>query len=137
MEYIAIAPMEGMTASGRRISVRKGEVFPVMGRFIATPEGRGICYTTSEQAHRYFARNDDGRGLERGSLTHAIAYKKRVKLGKGGNEQRFSDKEIKTLCARWEKYLVKDVPVILFNHEFFNLDVETLREIAASLHIKP
>lgn len=37
--------------------------------------GRPLCAVTSESAHRYFARNDDGNGKARGALIGAIMAK--------------------------------------------------------------
>ena len=38
-------------------------------------KGRPLCAVTSESAHRYFARNDDGNGKARGALIGAIMAK--------------------------------------------------------------
>ena len=35
-------------------------------------DGLRLCAATSESAHKYFARDSDGHGLERGKLTAAI-----------------------------------------------------------------
>ena len=35
-------------------------------------QGRRLCAVTSRKAHLYFARNDDGKGRERGALTLEI-----------------------------------------------------------------
>ena len=35
-------------------------------------KGAAVCAVTSRNAHQYLARNDDGKGLERGALTMAI-----------------------------------------------------------------
>ena len=37
--------------------------------------GNPICYIKSQNAYDYFARNDDGKGLERGKLTAEIIAK--------------------------------------------------------------
>lgn len=37
--------------------------------------GRKVCYVTSQSAHDHFARNDDGQGERRFSLTHGILAK--------------------------------------------------------------
>lgn len=39
---------------------------------IITKGGRPLVAATSENAYQYFARNDDGHGLERGKLTQEI-----------------------------------------------------------------
>lgn len=39
---------------------------------IISNNGKPICYTKSQNAYDYFARNDDEKGLERGKLTADI-----------------------------------------------------------------
>ena len=34
--------------------------------------GSALCFDCSENAHQFFARNDDGNGMLRGKLTQAI-----------------------------------------------------------------
>lgn len=137
MQYITHHRMRGKVAYGAELNIPFGITFNTIGNFIATDDGKAICYTTSEMAHQYFARNDDGRGLERGALTYAIAYATRHRTNKDGTRsQRFTDEELDTLCTRWERYLVPDISVVLFNHDFFNADVETLKEIADSVHVR-
>lgn len=132
MEYITHHRFRGIAACGERLNVPYGTKFTTIGEFIATPEGKGICATTSEVAHRYFARNDDGQGLERGKLTHAIAYgTRRTDTG-----FRFTGEEAERLETKWKHFLRDDVDTILFNHAFFNAEVPELRELAADFNIK-
>jgi hypothetical protein len=51
--------------------------------------GKSLCYTTSQNAYDYFARDDDGHGLERGRLTAEI----RSRLEKKDDNHQ----------ARWDK----------------------------------
>lgn len=132
MEYITHHRYKGITACGERMNIPYGTTFRTIGSFIATDGGKAICFTTSEDAHMYFARNDDGRGLERGALTYAIAYgQRRTPTG-----FRFTEEEIDTLEKGWRHFLRDDVDVILFNHDFFGADVEELKQLAAALNIK-
>ena len=85
---------------------------------------------------RHFARNDDGQGLERGRLTWAIAYSRRVRTGPNGRQQRFTEEEIELLERKWAHFLRQDVEVILFNEDFFAAAVPELKELADALHIK-
>lgn len=137
MEYVAHKRFRGMAACEKVLNIPYGTKLETIGRFIATPDGKAVCFIMSENAHKYFSRNDDGKGLERGSLTFAIAYGKRRKSQIDGNGiYRFSDKEIKMLESNWKRFLKDDVDVILFNHEFFSADIEELREMAKALKIK-
>ncbi len=93
-----------------------------------------ICLMYSENAHQYFARNDDGNGMERGKLTQAIIA--RLAL----SPTSCTEAEYKAYQKRWDK--VWDDPTCqaykrtehkdhwLWNHTFYNADIETLRYIA-------
>lgn len=85
-----------------------------------------LCYEDCEDAHQFFARNDDGRGMERGKLTQAIMKR----LSK--RDEHYQD--------RWD--MVWDDPACqpykrndyddhwLWNHAFFNADIDVLQHIA-------
>ena len=84
------------------------------------------------------ARNDDGRGLERGKVSWAIAYSRRERRSDDGrHRQRFTDREIEMLEREWSRYLVPDAETILFNHAFFEAEPEELLPLARARNIKP
>ncbi len=132
MKYIVHHRYKGPAADGERMNIPYGTQFDTIGDFIATPQGKGICFTGSDVAQRYFARNDDGRGLERGALTYAIAFSNRS----GGNGFRFSDSEIEMLERDWAHWLRQDVDTIIFNEAFFAAQPEDLQRLASALKIK-
>lgn len=136
MEYIVHHRFKGIAATGERMNIPYGSRFETIGDFIATPDAKGICYTTSEAAKQHFARNDDGQGLERGKLTWAIAYSSRERKSADGHRQRFTDEEIELLERWWSRFLRDDVETILFNQAFFDADPAELRPIAQALNIK-
>lgn len=136
MEYIVHHRCREVGATGERLNIPYGSKFDTIGNFIATPGGKAICYDTSEIAHKYFSRNDDGRGLERGKLAYAIAYSSRERQSADGHRQRFTDEEIEMLERDWGRFLIPDIEVILFNHAFFNADPEELAQLARALNIK-
>lgn len=130
MNYIICRRFKGKAICGN-VNFPYGTEFQTNGNFIVTKDGKLICYTTSHTAHKYFARNDDGNGLERGKLTYAIAYGTRKK-----SNFRFTVKEQQMLIRDWGRFLKKDLDVILFNHDFFNADIEELQKLADILKIK-
>ena len=101
---------------------------------LITLDGKPVCYAASENAHRYFARNDDGNGMLRGRLTQTIQ-----------NTLRKRDKDYQ---ARWDK--VWDDPICqpykreeysdfwLWSNSWFNASIEDLTYIAnlISVNIK-
>ena len=90
--------------------------------------GNPICYTKSQNAYDYFARNDDGKGLERGKLTAEI-----IKLLNNRNDGKYQD--------RWDR-IWGDLSLLkykrpeqddywLWNYDFFNASIEELNRIRA------
>ena len=136
MKYVVHHRYRGRDAGGKPMNVPYGTEFETIGDFIATPEGRGICFTTSEEAKKYFAVNDDGRGLERGAITHAIAYSQRERKWADKSVHRFSEAEVEMLEREWGHWLRQDVDTILFNNDFFAAQPEELQRLADALKIK-
>lgn len=135
MEYITHHRYKKIAMSGRDMNIPVGFKFQTRakGKIIATEDHKAICYTTSESAYKYFARNDDGRGLERGAITWAIAFGPRVDEETGA---RWSPKELECIYTKWEKFVRKDCPMLIFNYDFYNADMDELEEMAKDLNIK-
>lgn len=91
-----------------------------------------ICTTHSQNAYDYFARNDDGNGLERGRLTQSIIKRlaKRDKNYQTRWDKIWEDK----LCRKYKRTEYADY--WLWNHDFYNAEIEDLRYIAALVGIK-
>lgn len=136
MEYITHRRMRGMAAFGERMNIPYGTKFETIGEWIATGDSKAICAVHSEISKMYFARNDDGRGLERGALTWAIAYSPRQRKHKDGHVYRFSEDEIELLERHYSHWLRQDVGTILFNDDFFDAQVPELKMLANALNIK-
>lgn len=136
MEYIAHHRFKGLAMCGEQLNLPYGTELHTDGNIIVTQEGRHICYCTSENAKLHFSRDDDGRGLERGALTYAIAYSQRERRSADGRRQRFTDGEIEMLEQEYGHWLRQDLDVILFNEDFFAAEPEELQRLAAALKIK-
>lgn len=91
-----------------------------------TWHGKDLCVATSENAHQYFALNDDGNGMERGSLTHRIIQKlsKRDVNYQVRWDKVWEDK----LCQQYKRTNFSDY--WLWNHAFYNASIQDLRYIA-------
>lgn len=99
--------------------------------------GKEICAVASANAHQYFARNDDGRGMERGALAQAIQKALRT------NKDPRTDKAYQAkwdkvwgdaLCQKYKR--TEHADHWLWNHEFFNAPIEDLRYISALVGAK-
>lgn len=115
--------------------------------------GKPLCFVTSENAHNYFSRNDDGQGERRGALVREIMGRlteNNIKYFDGDNSPfgggkiypekfaAYKAREKERLSA-WDR--VWDDPSIrkykrvefadfwLFNHDFYNAPIEDLEYI--------
>lgn len=88
--------------------------------------GNDICYVKSKNAHQYFAIDDDGMGMARGKLTQAI----QKVLSKRDNhyQDRWDKVWDDAVCQQFKRPEYEDY--WLWNHDFFNADVDTLKYIA-------
>jgi len=132
--YICTRTYHGNTEAGHRAHIRVGERLSCIAGRIAR-HNASVCIVTSYVAHQYFACDDDGRGMERGALTYAIAFEPREREHDDGYIYRFSQDELDMLCAEYPQWLKQQAP-LLFNHDFFQADVDELRKLAERLGIK-
>lgn len=134
--YITHRRFRGKALSGKEVNI------PAMTKLdgedgLILYNNEPLCFDTSQVAHKYITRNDDGNGMERGMLTYEIAFSNRKRFSNDKTRrQRFTDEEIELLSTKWQKYLNPDVDVILFNQAFFDGNIGELREMAKDLHMK-
>ena len=126
MEYICHHHYNKFGASGKLYNFKPGARLDVIGRFIAY-KNAAVCATTSEDAYRYFARNDDGQGMKRGKLTYEIAYSERRPNKEDG--YRFTPEEREILSTDYARFIRQDSDMIIFNSDFFNAEISELEEI--------
>ena len=89
-----------------------------------------ICYTKSQNAYDYFARNDDGKGLDRGKLTAEII--KLLNNRKDGKYQNRWDRIWGDLSLL--KYKRPEHPDHwVWNFDFFNASIEELNRIKSMI----
>lgn len=137
MNYITHTRYKGKNMTGAPVLIRRGKTLERKGNMLCYKD-EPVCIHRSLIGKQHFAVDEDGKGMERGTLTHEIAYAPRFRTG-GTEErpiqQRFTDEELEILSTRWAQYIKPNCDMLLFNDEFFELPVETLREIAESVHI--
>lgn len=151
MTYLVTCRFKAKTMSGT-VNLPYGTVCELRGETIYYG-GKPLCLVTSENAHNYFSRNDDGQGERRGALVREIMG--RLTLPKVRHkpdpkyplaEYHMTDKESAKLeasrKARSEAWgRVWDAPAIrkykrvefadywLFSHDFYNAPIEDLEYI--------
>ena len=90
-----------------------------------------LCYDHSAVMREFFARNDDGRGLERGRLSQSIVETLKLRPGETREEhdRRWDVCWNDELCLKYRKKTQEDF--FLWSIEFFNAPIEDLKYIAA------
>lgn len=94
--------------------------------------GKQICSVFSRNAHQFFARNDDCNGMLRGKLTSSIKAALEKKDAK--HDERCEKVENDSICQRYRRQDCDDT--WLWNHDFYNADVDVLRYIANLIGVK-
>lgn len=94
--------------------------------------GNPICFTGSENAHQFFAVDDDGMGMQRGRLTQVI--QKTLAKRDENYQVRWDRVWNDPVCAPYKREDYDDY--WLWNSEFFGADIDTLRHIAALVGAK-
>ena len=124
MDYIAHTRFRGKALCGR-VNIPAGTKCRESGGVILYGGG-AVCAARSENAHQYFARDDDGCGMERGRLTRQIqkTLQKRDKHYQDRWDRIWAD----PICQKYKRCEHEDF--WLWNHEFFNAPIFDLRHIA-------
>lgn len=166
MKYIVHHNYNGMATFGEMVNFTVGMIFDTIGQFVATSDAKAICAINSEVGHKHFARNDDGQGLIRGKLTHAIAYGDRqvsyeveqdvevideetgdIVIDEATGEPktkketvtmtgRFTPEEIDMIETDFPEFDKTKNGVLLFSNDFFAADIDKLQRLAERLHIE-
>lgn len=88
-------------------------------------DDRAVCFSASQTAQKYFSRNDDGCGLERGKLIKEID--KILKKKDGKTAIRWGRVYGDELCKRYRRG--EHEGTWLWNCDFFSADIVDLMHI--------
>lgn len=128
MRYVVFRRFRARCFCGN-VNFPYGTVCESQNGFISK-DGNSLVLTESELAHQYFARDDDGCGLERGKLTQEILEKlnpyrdpkkeaaRQKAWGRIWNDPKISKFRMREHADHW-----------LWNHAFFNADISDLKYI--------
>lgn len=118
-------------AIGGPVNIPYGTTVEAVDGFLER-DGLRLCAVTSESAHKYFARDSDGNGLERGRLTASIIAT--VSKQDKAHEKRWKKLWADPLACRYRRADHADFWV--WSHDFFEAPVEDLRHIAGLIGAK-
>lgn len=129
VQYIA-ARRARFGAIGGPVNIPYGTTVEAVDGFLEW-DGLRLCAVMSESAHKYFARDSDSHGLERGQLTASIiaTVSKRDK----DHADRWKTLWADPLACRYRREDHADFWV--WSHDFFEAPVEDLRHIAALIGV--
>lgn len=119
MEYIVYKRFKTKAICGD-VNIPAQTEIEQIGSYLFHQE-KALCVVTSENAHSYFMRNDDGNGLERGDLIDKI--KKALQKNRTKWEAVWND----DVCQKYKRKEHADHWV--WNHDFYNAGIEDLRYI--------
>ena len=128
MDYICFNRFKQNALCGK-VNIRYGTKLDETNNVISHC-GNPISYTKSQNAYDYFARNDDGKGLERGKLTAEII--KLLNNRKDGKYQNRWDRIWGDLSLLKYKRPEHD-DYWLWNYDFFNASIEELNRIKSMI----
>ena len=130
MEYITYKRLRGKAMCGE-VNLPYGTIVECQNGFLFVDE-KPICTSHSQNAYDYFARNDDGNGLERGKLICEIIkiLSKRDKA----YQDRWNNVWKDMVCQKFKRK--EHIDYWLWNHDFFNADISDLQYIATLIGVK-
>lgn len=136
-QYVAHRRFKENAICGK-VDIKVGEKLTEIGGMLFLGKDP-VCCASSENAHQYFANNNDGCGLLRGQLTQNI----QKTLEK---PERATEEEIKTNNERWEKIWTDRIcskykrseydDYWLWNHDFYEAAIIDLNYIAGIIGVK-
>ena len=124
IEYITTRRARFMGVNGP-VNVPWGTIVQAANGFLFL-DGTRLCAVTSQNAHNFFARNDDGNGMERGRLTASIIT--RLSTRDKNHQARWDKVWEDPRCEKYRRQDSKDF--WLWDHAFYEAPVEDLRHIA-------
>lgn len=124
MEYITIKRARLVGISGP-VNLPYGTAVQCEDGFLYH-DGAWICGDHSQNAYDYFARNDDGNGIERGELTKAI--RKALEKRDADYQTRWDKVWADSLCQKYKR--PEHADFWLWNFEYYNAPIPDLRYIA-------
>ena len=123
MEYIVHKRFKTKAICGD-VNLPAGTVCEVKGSMI-THDGKPLCVVTSENAHSHFARNDDGKGMERGQMVMDII--KRLQKDDELRQARWDKVWEDPVCQKYKR--TEHADNWLWSHSFFNASMDDLNHI--------
>ena len=128
MQYVVHRRLRCKSLSGA-VNLPFGTLCTLNGEIIEK-DGKPLFFATSENAHQYLARNDDGSGIERGRLTQEIQSRLRQKPNPKDEAKRLEAWSRIWNDEKLKPYKMREHPDHwLWNHAFFNADIATLQYI--------
>ena len=120
MEYIAYKRFHKKAICGP-VNIPALSKCEQIGVFICYKK-QPICIATSENAHTFFMRNDDGNGMQRGALIT------KIQTALKNNQQKWDKVWADATCQKFRRTEHQDH--WLWSHSFYIADIADLEYIA-------
>lgn len=112
-------------------NLKIGDVVLGINNVLLSKDGDFLCRLHSQDGITYFAPDFDGRGMERGKLTHFLAHRP---LNEGN---RYTVEECIFIVENYPEFISKEhweeIGVLLFNDDFYRGDIDKLKQLIEDL----
>lgn len=126
MKYITYKRFKQKSLNGIDLNIPAGSECRKGDSGIIYYNSSPICYSTSQNGHTYFMRNDDGNGMLRGDMVTKI-----MKTLANKSDNKYQDRWDKIwadiLCQPYRRAEFEDY--WLWNDNFYNASIDTLNYI--------
>ena len=135
MQYVTIKHFKRRGIGGE-FNIHYGEFLELRDDGLLYYKSKAVCVAKSAAAHEYFACDYDGRGLERGKISHAIIERLEPKNFDSPQERDDFWKKIwkNDLTQKYRR--PEHLDYWLWNDDFFNATIEDLEYIAELVGVK-
>lgn len=138
VQYVARRRARFKGCNGQQVNIPYGSILVAQDGFLLW-EGQPLCVDTSQNAHDYFTRNDDGQGQTRGELVAAILARLETPPNAGSAlrkelQRRWDKVWADPMCQKYKHPEHEDHWI--WNHDFYGAPVVDLQHIASLVGAK-
>lgn len=129
MKYITIKRFKRNNPFGN-FNIPYGTPIEEVNGWLLAPNGARICRDTAALMREYFARDDDGNGLERGKVAHAIIDRMHIEPNETKDhwQERWNVIWEDKMCQKYKKD--ESETTFLWSIDFYNAPLFDLYYIA-------
>ena len=135
MQYITIKRFKRRGIGGY-VNIPYGKTLELKDDVLLYYDDKPVCVARSAASHEHFTRNDDGNGLERSKLSHAIINALASENFDTPQERNEAWQAIWNDSLTQKYRRPEHLDYWLWNDDFYNASIDDLKYIAALAGVK-